>query len=358
MKTSRPLREALLVIGFGILILAGLPRLLSPFGLMQATVCVIMAVFALSQGFVWGYGGIMSFGQATFLGIGAYTYAVAAINFGDSTAAIALAVAVPALLAAALGYFMFYGRISDAYVGIVTLTLTIILFSVFNSSTTSSLQIGATGLGGFNGITGVPPINLPGHADAAISPEGFWYLSAALLIVVYAILKRVVATRFGHVVQAVRENEIRATLLGYDARRYKLATFVIGAAIAGLAGCLYTNWGAFISPTVFSLALSAQAIIYVMVGGLGTLIGPILGAFAIQYLISITGTQQTVDANLVLGVIFLVFVLLVPQGVIPVLRDGYANWRRRRVAQRSSDAAVERVATGVAHTANSTDAAR
>ena len=88
-----------------------------------------------------------------------------------------------------------------------------------------------------------------------------------------------------------------------------------------LAGCLFTNWGGFISPTVFSLSQSAQIIIFVLVGGLGTLIGPILGALAIEYLISIIGSQQTLNADLILGVVLVAFVLLVPEGVVPVLRN-------------------------------------
>ena len=98
--------------------------------------------------------------------------------------------------------------------------------------------------------------------------------------------------------------------------------FAIGGGIAGAAGCLFTNWGGFISPTAFSLTTSAQILIYVLVGGLGTLLGPILGAVAIQYLITLLGTRRRlINANLVLGVILIVFVLLVPQGVVPVVRD-------------------------------------
>ena len=110
-------------------------------------------------------------------------------------------------------------------------------------------------------------------------------------------------------------------LLGYDPRLYKTITFAISGAVAGLAGCLFTNWGGFVSPTVFGLQEAAQAIIFVLIGGIGTLVGPILGAVAIEYLITIIGTQQTFNANLVLGVVLLVFVLVVPQGVLPSLSD-------------------------------------
>ena len=125
-------------------------KVLSEFGVMQATLFAAVAIFGLSQGFVWGYAGIMSFGQAAFLGIGAYTYAIAAINLGNTQMAALLAIAVPMLFAALLGYFMFYGRISDAYVGVITLTVSVILFELMNSTSGSQYHIGDAVLGGFN----------------------------------------------------------------------------------------------------------------------------------------------------------------------------------------------------------------
>jgi branched-chain amino acid transport system permease protein len=292
------------------------------FGLVQAAVFIAMAVLALSQGFIWGYGGIMSFGQSAFFGLGGYTYAIAVMNMGDSTIPFFLAILLPAIVAALLGYFMFYGRISDAYVGVITLTVTIILFNVVNSTAGDVYHIGNAPLGGFNGMPSVPPLNMPGDPSSPLDPQQFYYVCMTLLIIVYALLRLVLASRFGRVAVAIRENETRAMLLGYDPRLYKLLVFTIGGGIAGLAGCLFTNWGGFISPTVFSLSQSAQIIIFVLVGGLGTLIGPILGAVAIEYLISIIGSQQTLNADLILGVVLVAFVLLVPQGVVPVLRNG------------------------------------
>lgn len=311
----------ILVVLFGIALMLGLPMTTDLFGLMQMTVFVVMAIFALSQGFIWGYGGIMSFGQAAFFGLGGYTYAVAAMNFGDSTGAVALALAVPALFAALLGYFMFYGRISDAYIGVVTLTVTVILFNLINATSGEWYTIGNAPLGGFNGIPSVPTLNMVGDPATILDPEQFWYVTMAAVILVYVLLRAILASRLGRVIVAIRENETRATLLGYDPRLYKLITFIIGAAVAGLAGCLFTNWGAFISPTVFALAMSAQVIIYVLVGGLGTLLGPIIGAVLIQFLISFAGTQSAIDSNLVLGIVLVAFVLLVPQGLVPVVRD-------------------------------------
>lgn len=299
-----------------------LPSVMDLFSLMQLTLFAAMSVLALSLAFIWGFGGILSFGQTAFFGLGAYTYAVAAINFGDSTNAVLLAILVPALFAAILGYFVFYGRISEVYLGVITLTVTLILFNVVNSTSGDAYTIGTARLGGFNGIPAVPTFNMPYQPGAVLSPEASWWVTGGALIAVYLLLRLILASPFGRVAVAVRENETRAALLGYDPRVVKLGVFVVGGAVAGLSGALYVNWGAFVGPTLFSLSLSAEIIIWITIGGLGTLIGPIVGCFIIQYLVSQIGSQQVVNANLVLGSILIVFVLLLPGGIVPTVRDG------------------------------------
>lgn len=330
MKLNTKLTGFVAVIAVGIALLLGVPEFVSMFGVVQMTVFVAMALYALSQGFLWGFGGIMCFGQASFLGLGAYAYAIGGIDLGDTTWALFLGIAAPALFAALLGYFMFYGRISDAYIGVITLTVSVILFQLVNSTSGSQYHIGPAELGGFNGIPSVPTLNMPGDVTNVLTPTGIWYVSMSLLIIVYALLRLILVSKLGRVVVAIRENETRAMLLGYDVRLYKLITFIISAAIAGLAGCVYDNWGAFISPTIFGLPMSAEVIIFVLVGGLGTLVGPILGAVALQYLINLAGAQHVVDPNLGLGIVLVAFVLLVPQGVVPVVRDRLLQLLPRR----------------------------
>ncbi len=309
------------VVLVGLVVMFGAPQIVSTYGLVQLTIFAVMAIFALSQGFVWGYAGILSFGQAVFLGLGGYVYAVSVINIGDSTLPVLMAIVLPMLFAGLLGYFMFYGRISDAYIGVITLTISVILFQLVNATSGSQYHIGDAELGGFNGIPNIPPLNPPGQPDNQLDPNGIWYASTGALILVYVILRAILASRFGRVVVAIRENETRAQLIGYDPRLYKLLAFMVSAGIAGLAGCLYANWGGFISPTVFNLTMSAQVIIFVLVGGLGTLLGPIVGAVLIQWLINEAGTQTFIDSNLGLGIVLCAFVLLVPQGIVPVVRS-------------------------------------
>ena len=297
------------------------PLYLDLFQIMQLTVFAAMAVLALSLGFIWGYGGILCFGQTSFFGLGAYTYAVAAINFADNTPAIALAILIPVIFAVLLGYFMIYGGVSDVYLGVITLTVSLILFNLVNSTAGDFYKIGDARLGGFNGMPGVPTFNMPGDPGYILSPEQSWVATGLALIAVYLGLRVLIASSFGRIMIAIRENETRAALLGHDPRIYKLVTFMIGGAVAGFAGALYVNWGAFVSPTIFALGLSAQIIIWVIIGGRGTLIGPVIGCLLMQWMVTEIGAQQTLDANFILGAILVVFVLLVPKGIVPTVRD-------------------------------------
>lgn len=322
-------KSAALSLVVGIALLLGLPMVIDDYTLLQVTIYAVMSILGVSLGFIWGYGGILCFGQAAFFGLGAYTYAIAVINIGDSTVPFFLSIGVPALFAAVLGYVIFYGRLSDVYMGVITLTVTLILFNLVNSTAGPEWKIGTAPLGGFNGIPAIPTLNYPGQSDDVLSPKDLFYVTFVCLLLVYLGLRILIASKIGRVIIAAKENEQRVLLLGYDARAYKLFCFTLGGAIAGLAGCLFANWGAFTSPTIFGLAQSAQIIIWVIVGGLGTLIGPIVGCVAIQWLTTQIGTQQTFNSNLVLGAILVGFVLLVPRGIVPSAMN-IADWLLRR----------------------------
>ena len=297
---------------------------------IDATVYISLAILALSLGLVWGYGGILCFGQAAFFGLGGYAYAIAGLNFGESTGAVLLAVAVPALFAAALGYFLFYGRVSDVYFAVITLAVTLILFKLLNSTAGPEYRIGTARLGGFNGIPGTPPLNVPGNAQAILTPEQTFQVALATLLGLYYACAWLLRTHFGRVVTSIRENELRAELLGYDVRAYKLGIFAIGGGVAGLAGVFFANSVFNVTPAMFSLVSSAQVIIFVVVGGLGTLLGPIVGAVALQILTAELGRGASVDTNLVLGAVLIAFVLLLPRGIVPMVERGWQRFRNGR----------------------------
>jgi urea ABC transporter permease protein UrtC len=300
------------------------------------TILLIYAMLALSLGLVWGFGGILCFGQAAFYGLGAYAYAVAAVNIGESTLPMLLAVLLPALLAAVLGALMFYGRISDVYLGVITLVVTLIFFKFLNGAAGEAYKIGAARLGGYNGIPGFQTLNVPGMKDEYITGIALYAVVATCLVLVWGLCRWLLASHFGRACVAIRENELRAQLLGYDVRLMKTILFTIGGAIAGLAGAFYASWAEIITPSLFSLAQSAEIIIWVIVGGVGTLIGPILGAMLLALIKIGLGSQQTLNNLIVSGAILVLVVLLVPGGVLPSLKYLLRRNREAAVAERSA----------------------
>lgn len=324
-------RAGIVIAGLLFTLLA--PHVLELFAIINLTTVIALAILALSLGLIWGYGGILCFGQTAFFGLGAYAYTIAAINFGGSTWAVLVAVLVAGGFAALLGYFMFYGRVSDVYMAVITLTVTLILYSLLRRTSGPEYKIGKALLGGFNGVTS-PPLNVPWDPAAILFPEHVFYVGMAALILSYILCSWLVQTHFGRVSVAIRENELRAELLGYDIRFYKLALFTIGGAVAGVGGVIFSNGVGRVSPDVFGLHNAALTIIWVIVGGRGTLIGPVLGAFGLFYLTSYLGTQGVLNNNLVLGIILILFVLLVPRGIVPAVVRYWDQGRARRSLQR------------------------
>ncbi len=326
MNRTRENSWLILIAIVGVVFLIGAPQVLELFTIINLTTAIAMALLALSLGLIWGFGGILCFGQSTFFGIGAYAYVISAINFGGTSWAIVVAILVAAAFAAVLGYFMFYGRVSDVYLGVITLTVSLIFYNLMRRTSGPEYKIGDAQLGGFNGMN-APPLNVPGDASWILFPEDVFYVAMAALIIGYFLCVWLIRSHFGRVAVAIRENELRAELVGYDVRLHKLILFAIGGGLAGAAGVLFANGVGRITPDVFNLYNAALTIIWVIVGGRGTLIGPILGAFGLFYLIGSLGQQSSINNNLVLGVILVVFVLLGPKGIVPSIID---LWDRKR----------------------------
>lgn len=305
------------------------------------TVLLIWALFALSLGLMWGYAGLLSFGHSAYFGLGAYTYAVAVINIGEGTGPLLLAILIPAGVAAVIGAMMFYGRISDVYMGVITLVVTLILFKFMNATAGDQYAIGNARLGGFNGMPGFHVLNVPGLPELSLFGTPMYYVAAVALLGCYLVSRWILARSFGRVLVGIRENEARCELLGYNVPAYKTTIFTISAAMAGLAGCLFANWAEIVTPGVFALKSAAEVIIWVIVGGLGTLIGPVLGAMALGMVKLLLGEQTVIDNSLVLGVILVVVVLAIPRGVVPAVQ-GWWRGRARIRAQRKVHARPRR----------------
>ncbi len=318
----------------GLIVLLGIPLLSEEYTLFNLTVFAVMALMAMSLNLVWGIGGILSLGQAVFFGLGGYAYAITAMNVDSSSWGLVAAMAVPAVFALLMGYFTFYGRISDVYFGVVSLTLSLIMYNLVNSTSGDFYRIGSVQIGGYNGIPSVPPISLPG-ASEPLDFAGMYYLAGGAMLLAYLGTRLFVKTPFGRVVISIRENELRAELLGYDVRRYKLLVFILGAVLSGIAGALFAAWGAFIGPDNFAVGFAAQTIIWVLFGGLGTLIGPVVGAMLITGLTTWLGSVRLLEPNIVLGLVFVISVLVLPTGVVPAVQKYGARFLKSGKGARS-----------------------
>ncbi|MBR0784936.1 ABC transporter permease [Bradyrhizobium iriomotense] len=305
------------------------------------TVYFFVWVFiALSLCLIWGYGGSLSFGQTAFFGIAGYSYGILTINFGSgygfTLLALVMAVAIAALFAVLLGYFMFFGRIAGVFLGIVTLAVTLMLERFMAQTAGPEWHIGAARLNGFNGMSAMPPLTIPwpGEPIVLFADVGLYYLVLGLLAFVYLALRILMNSSFGNVIVAIRENPERAEMLGYDVRKYQLITFVIGAALAGLSGVLYTVWGQYITPSSMGMTAAALPLIWVAVGGRSDLTSTVIGTLVVLaafQALTIYGSQY---ALVFMGVLLVLTVLIAPNGLVL----GAMNWLGRiasRLTQRA-----------------------
>ncbi len=327
MTAARYWRGVALAAAVFLAVLLFVPAWFDLFEVLQMTQYVVLAIYALSLAYIWGFGGIVSFGQAGFFGLGGYAFAVLSINMGDTAVPFLLTVAICFLFAAALGYFMFYGRLSDVYLGVVTLVVTLIMWKLINHTAGPEYAIGKARLGGFNGIPSIPIMRVP-FTDREMDPGEMFRYFMGLLIFVYLALHVLIRSKFGRIAISIRENEVRTGLLGYDIRRYKLMVFSIGGALGGASGAMWATYQTFIDPNAFSLEMSAKCLIWVMAGGVGTLVGPIVGVVALQYLSLKLGETALINNLAILGIVLVLLVLLMPRGIVPTAHD----WLRKGLA--------------------------
>jgi len=305
------------------------PLLAGSYRAGNAALFLLYAVLGLSLSFVWGYAGILSFGQVVFFGFAGYTFGIVSLNLGSTVGimlAVPAAVAVATLVAFVLGYFMFYGRVTGVFVAIITLVTTIVLGTFMAQTAGDEWSVGTVALGGFNGMPGIPNLAV-GVEGAALSfsGESFYWLVLTVLVAVYLGLRALVNGRFGYAMVGVREDEDRAEMLGYDVRRTKLVVFTLGGTLAGLSGVLYASWGNYIDPTVFSLTFATLPVVWVTVGGRESLLGAVIATVAIEWFrqqLSITGSEY---ALVIVGALLLGVVLLVPDGIVPFVHRRVAD---------------------------------
>ena len=313
---------ALAVLGAGLY-----PVFNDPYTVGNAAYFFVWTFMAMGLGVVWGYGGALSFGQTAFFGLAGYAYGVITINFGSAFGAtwmaLILAVALGGAFALMIGYFMFYGRIKGVFVGIVTLSVTLVLETFMAQTAGPQWRIGEARLNGFNGMSGMPPLTVPwfGGDIVLYSGTSLYFVLLAMVVLVYMGLRMLLNAPFGNVLVAIRENPDRAEMLGYDIRLYQMLGFGLGGALAGLSGALYTAWGQYITPSSMGLTSAALPIVWVAVGGrrdiTATLLGSLLVIAGFQSL-TIYGSQY---ALVVMGALLVFTVLVTPDGILYTAMD-------------------------------------
>ena len=290
----------------GALVIAVAPFVLDAYAVNTLIRAFLYALVALTVDILWGYTGILTFGQAAFFGIGAYATALVFTHVGFSPGTIVLAaglaVAAPALAGLVVGWLSFYPGSTPLYASVVSLAFPIVVTQVIFS--------GGTFTGSSSGLVGYEVFDLP-------TETWFRILGGALLVAVaaaYVFVKSEMAALLG----AIRDNETRCAYLGIDAPRVKILLTAVLAAVAGLAGFGYANFSGVVAPEITGFVFGTTLVIYVALGGRGTLLGPVVGTVLIETASSYLSGDLPYVWQLVIGLVFIVVIVALPNGFAPL----------------------------------------
>ena len=318
------------------------PAFADPYDVGNFAYFLIWVFMALGLCLMWGYGGMLSFGQTFFFGIGGYGYGVLSVDLGNAHGMalgnLVMAVLLAGTTAAILGYLMIYGRISGVFFGIVTLAVTLALAFFLGQTAGPEWAIGSARLNGFNGMQGMAPLSLPWFGgDIDLEETPLYYFVLLLLVGTYLALRMLVNARFGNVLVAIREDPQRTELLGYDVRRFQLGAFVLGSMLAAVSGVLYTAWGQFITPSSIGLPAAAMPIVWVAFAGRSDLTATLVGTFVLLLIFQTLTVYSEQAALILMGLILVVTVMLAPQGFfVGLSRFAFSRPLRRRTARTPS----------------------
>lgn len=316
------------------------PQYLSSFRLSQLGKFLSFAIIAVGLDLIWGYGGMMSLGQGLFFSLGAYGFAMYLkllasgdkipdfmfwsgltelplfwAPFNNPLFAILAALILPGIIAGIFGFFIFRSRVQGVYFSIITQALTLL---------TSIWFIGQQPYtGGTNGITNLGGAKLFGHS--LLSPEvqtGLYIATVICLALVYLLARWITESRFGRLLIALRDDEARVRFLGYNPVKIKTLVFTLSAVIAALAGILFVPQVGIISPANMGVVPSIEMVIWVALGGRGTLVGAIVGALVVNYGRSYFSETHPEIWLYFLGFLFVAVVLLFPKGIVGTLIQG------------------------------------
>ena len=313
------MRQPLSLGGAAVVVVAAASLALGDFRAGQLSLFLSLALLAVSLDLVWGYSGVLSLGQLLPFGIAAYTTArMAAAAPSATLPALLVAVLVGAAVSGLVGVAAFRRRPTPVVIGLLTLVLSLTLEQVAEQWRDVT--------GGFNGLTDIPRITAFGSEWSDSAQDLFISVVAVGVITGVGLL---VSRPIGAVLIGIRDNERRMEALGYDTLAIKVWVFTVGGAVAGLAGALYVHRTGFVSPQIFGFALATNVVLWTLVGGRGTIIGPVIGSLAINFATATLADVWLQYWTLATGVVFVAAVALVPEGLVPSLLRAVGRPARR-----------------------------
>lgn len=301
--------------GLLLLALVLLPAGLNRFGRFFAAEIFTWALYAMGFNICFGMAGMLSFGHAAFFASGAYgaTFAVLYL-VRDPWVALVAAIVAATVLATLVGFFA-VRVVSHSFV-IITITFSLVLLLLAHSQKDLT--------GGDDGLL-FPPLTLfAGAGPSLATPLVAYYTALALLAVAYVLLQRLSRSPLGLVFQAVRDSERRATLAGYDVQRYRWLAFVLSGSVAGLAGGVYAITHAQVNAQLFDVTVSVDAVIWTLIGGAGSVLGPAIGA-ALVLVFTHTVSNWIIYTQIPVGVLLILIVIFWPHGLSGVWRSWSAG---------------------------------
>ncbi|PDQ22693.1 ABC transporter permease [Mesorhizobium sanjuanii] len=311
------------------------PLFADPYDVGNFAYFLLWIFMAMGLCVMWGYTGMMSFGQTFFFGIGGYSYGVLSIlmgaDYGLTIVALLLAIGFACAAAVIFGYFMIYGRVAGVFFGIMTLSMTLALAYFLGQTAGPEWAIGKARLNGFNGMQGMPPLTLPWFGGSIeLLDTALYYFVISLLLVVYLAVRMFLNSPIGYVLVAIREDPDRVELLGYDIRLYQLIVFIVGGALAALSGVLYTAWGQFITPSSVGLPAAAMPIVWVAFSGRKDITATTLGTFVLLLAFQTITIYSQQWALILMGALLLATVLFAPDGFLLGIFRAVQNLFSRR----------------------------
>jgi branched-chain amino acid transport system permease protein len=301
--------------GFAIILLAlvAAPLVLPEFWRRFVTEILIWGLLAMSSDILIGYTGMVSFGHSAFFGLGMYGAAAALLTVRPPNLWLALLYGLvgAALVAAFVAYFA--TRLRDIYFSITTLVFSQIFYVIIFTWTEVT--------GGENGLNfSQPALSLPGVGAARFTPITLHWFVLAVVTLSYLGLRRITQSPFGTVLQSIRENEPRTRAIGYHIERYKIVAVMLSGLFAGLAGVLYAVQNRFAAPDFVFFLISGEVVIFNVMGGMGTLVGPVAGAAFFLLLREGFSRFFTEYYLIPVGIIFILMVIFMPQGLLGFAR--------------------------------------